>query len=140
MTPGEVTRRFEQALRAEDERARREHARSSERVPLVEDAFHPIVEAAEEIRERLYTEPSLKFAITPDSVCITLADRSLHFTYSSETESFVGEETGYSWYDRELYAERFRWETAEDCVEAMIRLCARYVHMARAVKAAHEGA
>ena len=78
-------------------------------------------------------------AITPDSVWITLADRSLHFTCSSETESFTGEESGYSWYDREFYAERYRWDTAEDCVEAMIRLCARYVHMARAVKAAQQG-
>ena len=34
-------------------------------------------------------------------------------------------------YDGELYAESYRWNSAETCVAAMIRLCARYARMAR---------
>ncbi len=136
MVPGDVTKRLEQAIRQEEQRARREHARSSERQPLVEDAFHPVVEAANEIRERLYTETSLHFTINPDSVWITLGERTLRFAYSLASEKFIGEESGYNWYDAEPYTENYEWDTAEACIDAMIRSCARYAHMARAIKSA----
>jgi hypothetical protein len=92
-------------------------------------------QAAEEIREELQHLPNIEFTINPGSVWITLADRCLWFGYDQQERRFVGEESTHSWYDGEIYAENYQWDTAEPCIAAMIRLCARYARMARNIGA-----
>jgi hypothetical protein len=99
-------------------------------------AFKPVREAASELRDELRSIADINFAINPDSVCITLIDRELWFGYDTGSQHFAGEESAHSWYGGERYATQFAWADAEACIEAMIRSCAQYFRMARAVNAA----
>lgn len=111
-------------------RATREHSAEAEA------AFGFVREAAGELRDQLQSIPGIAFTINPDSVCITLVDRELWFGYDSGSQKFVGEESAHSWYDAERYATQSEWANAEACVDAMIRSCAQYFRMARAIDAA----
>lgn len=108
----------------------------TDRESSAEAAFKPVREAASELRDELKSIADIKFAINPDSVCITLIDRELWFDYDTGSQHFAGEESAHSWYDGERYATQFAWADAEACIEAMIRSCAQYFRMARAVNAA----
>ena len=101
-------------------------------------AFKPVREAAIELRNELKSIADIKFSINPDSVCITLVDRELWFSYDIKSQEFTGEESTHTWYDRERYATQFVWADAEACIDAMIRSCAQYFRMARALNAASE--
>ena len=123
--------RLEEAIREESERSLERLRISREGDTDVNREFEPVRQAAEEIREELQHLPSIEFTVNPGSVWITLADRSLWFGYDRQERHFVGEESAHSWHDGELHADRYKWDTAETCVAAMIRLCARYARMAR---------
>lgn len=131
-----IRERLEAAIRkAEESRLDRLRA-AHERTARAERAFDPVRRAAEEIREHLQSVHSIGFTITPMSVCITLVDRELWFSYDEDSRKFIGEESAHSWYDGERYAQRYEWNSAEECIDAMIRLCAQYVRMAREIGSA----
>lgn len=96
-------------------------------------AFGPVRDAAIELRDELKSAKDIKFSINPDSVCITFVDRELWFGYDTTSQEFTGEESAHSWYDGERYATKFAWPNVDACIGAMIRLCAQYLRMARAV-------
>jgi hypothetical protein len=123
--------RLEDEIRREDARGARRLRTSREGAGGSAQAFGPIRQAAEEIREELQSVPSVEFAINPESVWISLADRDLTFSYDPQSGHFLGEEQAHAWYDGEGYSESYRWASAEACIEGMIRLCARYARMAR---------
>jgi hypothetical protein len=125
--------RLEAAIRAADERSLSHLRASSESMAEAEKAMQPVRQAAEEISEELRSTPSIRFTINPESVCISLADSELWCTYEPQSQKFTGEESAHSWYDGERYAERYEWANAEECIDAMIRLCAQFVRMARAI-------
>ena len=131
-----VKDRLEQAIREEDT-GRLDRLKSVRQTARgAEERFEPIRQAAEEIREQLQPLGGIEFTISPDSVWITLADRELSFGYDPAAQRFIGEETAHSWYDGERYAERYEWANAEECIDAMIKLCAQFVRMARAISTA----
>ena len=99
-------------------------------------AFRPVRDAAIELRDELKSAKDIKFSINPDSVCIAFVDRELWFTYDATSHEFTGEESAHSWYDGERYATKFAWPNVDACIGAMIRLCAQYLRMARAVEMA----
>ncbi len=136
--PGDIRDRLEEAIRVENERRWNRIRDSHESDREAEKQFRPVRLAAEELREELQSLPSIEFSISPHGVWITLGDRDLRFGYNVRTRHFVGEEAAHSWYDGEAYADRYEWDTAEACIDAMIRLCAKYVRMARAIGAATE--
>jgi hypothetical protein len=131
-----VKERLREVIRKEEKKLSEDRRLAHRRDHAAEEAFAPIRQAAEEIKEELRTVPSLEFTVNPTSVWITLFDRELSFSYDAESQSFVGEDRGYSWYDGETYAESYAWPTADECVDAMIRLSAAYARMARAIQAA----
>lgn len=131
-----IRERLEEAIGEEDRRTRSRLEESHERARGAEQAFAPVRQAVEEVREQLEALPSIEFAINPDSVWITLADRELTVSYDPHTGRFIGEERAHAWYDGEPYAEIYEWDGAEACIDAVIRLCARYVRMVRAITAA----
>lgn len=132
--PSNVRDRLEQAIRDEEEKTLSRVRASHESAHGAEEEFEPVRQAAEEIREELRSVPDIEFSINPDNVRIALADRDLKFSYSIESRNFVGDEGAHSWYDGEPYAEGYEWDTADACIDAMIRLCARYARMARAIR------
>ena len=134
--PSDISEKLEQAIQVEEKRtlARLRAFHESDR--SAEDKFRPVRLAAEEIRERLQSAPGIEFTIQPARVWITLSDRDLVLTYDLRSDKFIGEESAHSWYDAERYSERYEWDTAEHCIDAMIRLCAKYVWLARAIRAA----
>ena len=136
--PSDIRERLENVIRAEDEKNRNRLRASHESARGVEEKFEPVRQAAEELREQLQSLPSIEFTIKPDSVWLTLADRDLRFGYSIDSQKFVGEEAAHSWYDGELYADHYEWDTTEACIDAIIRFCAKYVRMARAIRVAAE--
>jgi len=95
------------------------------------EAFRPVRRAAEELREEVKDLPDLHISIEPDSVGITLYDRSLWFSYDTARRSFVGSETLSLWMEGGTREESHKWNAAEDCIEAMIQATARYVALAR---------
>lgn len=96
----------------------------------IETVFRPVSEAAEELRRELAHVPGLAIAVAPDQVRVELYDRNLWFSYSPEERKFVGSELSSLWMEGGLREEHFAWGTAEACIEAMIRACARYVSLA----------
>lgn len=134
-----VRERLEQAMQDEDARQQDRLARMQRTAHGAEEKFEPVRQAAEEIREQLQTVSGIAFTIGPASVSISLSDRELSFGYDPTVPGFVGEEIAHSWFDGEPYAETYQWETAESCIEAMIRLCARYARMANAIAAGVPG-
>ena len=134
--PSDIRNRFEQAIRDEDEKSLGRLRASHESTRLAEEQFAPVRQAAEELREQVLPIPSIKFTVNPDSAWIALADRDLRFTYDADSLTFTCEEGAHSWHDGESYSDRYEWDDADACIDAMIRLCAKYVRMARAISAA----
>lgn len=134
--PSDIRNRFEQAIRDEDEKSLGRLRASRESTRLTEERFVPVRQAAEELREQIQPAPSIEFTVNPDSVWIALGDRDLRFTYDADLLKFTCEEGAHSWYDGEPYSDRYEWDDADACIDAMIRLCAKYVRMARAISAA----
>lgn len=128
-----VREQLEQAMRDEDAKRQDRLVRMQRNARGSEEKFEPVRQAAEEIREQLQTVPGIAFTIGPASVSISLSDRDLSFGYDPATPCFVGGEIAHSWYDGEPNTETYQWATAEGCIEAMIRLCARYARMANAI-------
>ena len=116
--PSDISKKLEQAIRDEEEMTLSRLRAASESDRSAEDKFRPVRLAAEEIRERLQSAPSIEFTIQPASVWISLADRDLAVTYDIRSDKFIGEESGYNWYDSEPYAENYEWDTAEACIDA----------------------
>ena len=135
-----VRERLEQAMQQEDAKHQARLARMRKAERGTEERFEPVRQAAEEIREQLQTIPGIAFTIDPIGVSISLSDRSLSFGYDPAAKGFVGEEITHSWYDGEAHIETFGWPSAEACIDAMIRLCARYARMANAIAAETRGA
>ncbi len=131
----DIRARLETAILEAEEVSRSRLRASRELASGSETAFTPIRQAAEEIREQLRSLPSIKFTINPDSVIITLMDRELWFGYDAQSGTYLAEESAHSWYDAERYAKSGEWTSADKCTDAMIRLCAEYVRMARAINA-----
>jgi hypothetical protein len=72
-------------------------------------------------------------------VWITLFDREIRLNYDSTSGKFFAEESGHGWYDGETYVDVHSWNTAEECIDAMIRFSAAYARMARAIQSARSG-
>jgi len=134
--PNDIVEKLEEAIRVEEQRTLARLKASHEADRSAEEKFLPVRQAAEEIRERLESVPSIEFTIRPAGVWITLADRDLVLSYDLGSDKFIGEESAHSWYDAERYSERYEWDTDKQCVDAMIRLCAKYVWLARVIRAA----
>lgn len=133
---GYIGDRLERAIRDEDEKSLGRLRASHQSARGAEEKFKPVRQAAEELGEQLLPLPSIALMVNSDNVWLTLADRELKFSYDIHSHNFVGEEGAHSWHDGEPYADRYEWATANDCIDAMIRLCAKYVRMARAINAA----
>jgi hypothetical protein len=131
-----IKERLAAAIEAADRETSELLAATRERSAEAEAAFRPVWAAANELREELLAVNGIELTINPDSVCITLVDRELWFSYDPEAHEFFGEESAHSWYDGERYGTRFTWSDAEACIESMIRSCAQYCRMARAINAA----
>jgi hypothetical protein len=134
--PSNITRRLEAAIREADIKNRNRLRLARAVKPDVAKAFAPVTAAAREIRDHLRSVPGLQFTLGPDSVSIALGDQELWLSYDPLSGKFVGEESAHSWYDGERYAERYEWSSAEACTDALIRFCAQYVRMARAINQA----
>jgi hypothetical protein len=132
----DVRERLRAAIREANENNLATRRASRDVTAEAEIAFRPVRTAAEEIRDELQSTPGIKFTINPESVCASLVDRELWCSYDAEQQRFVGEESAHSWYDGARYAERYEWMSAEECIDAMIRLCAQYARMARAINEA----
>ena len=131
-----IKKRLAAAIKAADKKSQDSLRSARGRYAEGGRVFEPVRKAAEELREELNSVPGIHFTINPESVCITLVDRELWFSYDDEAKDFFGEESAHSWYDGERFATRFAWSDAEACVEAMIRSCAQYFRMARAINEA----
>lgn len=131
--PSDIGSRLQQAIREEEKRASQERQASHERDRAAEQQFRPVMQAGEELQRELKSVPAIDVVVNPDSLWITLADQELRFSYDSGARRFVGEASGHSWRDGEIYAERHEWDSADACIDAMIRLCAKFVRMARAI-------
>jgi hypothetical protein len=129
---GEIAARLQSAIQEEEEKAaRRRSARAD--AGTTARAFQPVMQAAEELQRALQSTPGIKLTVNPDSVWLSLADRELKVTYDPASHCFVGDESAHAWFDGEPYSDRHKWNTADACIEALIRLCARYVRMANAI-------
>ena len=137
---GSIRDRLRETILAEDDRVFKARRETHEKLHAAEDRFRPVCQAAEEIREELAAVPSLEFTVNPTSVWITLFDREIRLNYDAESGKFFGEEGGHSWYDGETYVDMHSWNTAEECIDAMIRFSATYARMARAIQSAGSGA
>ena len=131
----DISTRLEQAIRDEEHRASERVRVRHEGARAAEEKFEPVRQAAEELCQELASAPNIKVTVNPDSVWITLADRELSLWYKQSSERFAGEESAHSWYDGEACKFSYEWESAEDCIGSLIRLCARYVLMDRAIRA-----
>lgn len=129
----DIRERLHAAIREADEKRLQAMEAVRETTAEAEVALEPVRQAAEEIREEVRSIPSIKLTINPDSIGVSLADREFWCTYDAQSRKFLGEESAHSWYDGERYAERYEWATADACIDAMIRLCADFVGMARAI-------
>jgi len=131
--PQSIKDRLEAAILEDAARSQRRTAGPREGERAATREFEPVRHAAEDIRDQLEALPSIKFAINPSDVWISLADRDLWIGYDVSSGSFLGIENSHAWVDGELYSDNYTWDSAEACVEAMIRFCARYVRMARVI-------
>jgi hypothetical protein len=129
---GDIATRLQLAIQEEEKKAARRHTARAD-AGTTEQTFQPVMQAAEELQRALQSTPSIKLTINPDSVWLSLADRELKVTYDPASHRFVGDESAHAWFDGEPYSDRHKWQTADACIEALIRLCARYVRMAQAI-------
>ena len=126
-----IKERLELAIRQDSARNLQRTRRADRSGKAAQLEFEPVRRAAEDIREQLESTSSIRFTINPSDVWITLADRDVWFGYDAPSRSYVGTESSHSWFDGELYTDSYKWDSPEICVEAMIRICARYARMAR---------
>jgi hypothetical protein len=131
--PSDIGDRLEKAIREEDEKTLNRIRKSRESARDAEREFGPVRQAVEQIRDELQSMPSIEFTINPDNAWITLADREVWLGYDIDSRKFIGEECSHSWYDGEPYADHYKWDTVDECTDALIRFCARYVRMARTI-------
>jgi hypothetical protein len=61
-------------------------------------------------------------------------DKQFWFAYDSAAGCLVGDELGYSWLESELREERYQWKDAQESIDAMVRVCARYATLAQAIR------
>nr|PZN85877.1 MAG: hypothetical protein DIU57_05685 [Pseudomonadota bacterium] len=132
----DVKSRLEQAIREADERSQITFRQIHAVEPEVANAFAPVAEAARELEDYMRSIQGIEFTISPASVSIRLGDLELWVTYDPRSKKFVGEESAHSWYDSVRYADRYEWSSAEECTDALIRFCAQYYRMARAINQA----
>ncbi len=119
-----------------------EEERARPRIPMeqrraeqaAEELFAPVRQAAVELSDALKEFPEIEFAINPDSICVDLFDKQFWFSYDPSRHCFVGDEFGYSWLESELREEQYQWKDAQECIDAMIRVCARYATLAQAIR------
>lgn len=116
------------------QRALRRSEAVEQRDAETEAAFRPVREAADELRNELADIPAIRIEIQPIQVGIGLYDKHLWFGYDREQRAFIGSETDTLWMEGGIREKSSRWESAEDCVEAMIQACARYVALADAIR------
>lgn len=131
--PKDIGTRLRQAIQEEEARASKRLQSLDESARLAEQKFEPVKQAAVDLQHELAAVPGIEVTVNPDSVWVTLADRELRFSYNSGSQRFIGEEAVHSWYDGEAYSDLYEWDRAEACIESLIRLCAKYVRMARAI-------
>lgn len=131
--PSDVKNRLEAAIREADEKSRSRFRQAHAVDPEVAKAFAPVTQAAGELEEHLRAMPGIEFTTGPASVSVRLGDLELWLSYDPQSGKFVGEESAHSWYDSERYAENYEWTSAEECTDALIRFCAQYYRMARAI-------
>lgn len=134
--PSDIKRRLEAAIREAEDRSRKRFREEAAVTDDVAEGFRPIIEAAQEIKEYLRSIPGIEVVMSPESVTIALGDLEFWVTYDPATKKYVGEETAPSWYDDEIYTERYTWSSAEECANALIKFTAQYVRMARAINRA----
>jgi len=134
MTMSEIRERLRKAIERQRPAAAVRPPRSGD-----VEAFRPVRRAAEELRAEIKDLPDLHVSIEPDSVGITLYDRFLWFSYDAGRRSFVGSETLSLWMEGGAREESYKWDTAEDCIEAMIQATARYVALARSATRLRSG-
>lgn len=132
----DVKSRLEEAIREADEKSQITFRQVHAVDPEAASAFAPVVEAARELEEYMRSVQGIEFTIAPASVSIRLGDLELWVTYDLRSKKFVGEESAHSWYDSVRYADRYEWSSAEECTDALIRFCAQYYRMARAINQA----
>lgn len=130
---GDIKSRLEAAIREADEKSRSRFRQAHAVEPEVASAFAPVVNAAQELEEYMRSVPGLEFTITPGALSVRLGDLELWLSYDPHTRRYVGEESAHSWYDSERYADNYEWSSAEECTNALIRFCAQYYRMARAI-------
>lgn len=93
----------------------------------------PIAVAARQLADEVAHVPEIRFTISPEAVWIELYDRHLFFGFDPKRNLYIADEIDHSWLDRDVREESYSWEKAEDCVDAMVRFCARYLLLARAL-------
>lgn len=96
--------------------------------------FRPVHEAAKELSDELAKVPGLGIEIEPTSVWIGFYDKHFWLGYDAEEHAFVGSETDTLWMEGGIREHSFRWNSADECTEAMIQACARYVSLAEAMR------
>lgn len=98
----------------------------------VAEAFRPVRQAAEELRDELRRLPGLALTIAPDSIWVDFYDKHLWFSYDLEKRRFVGSELDTLWMEGGQREEHHEWATADACIDAMIQALARYASLAEA--------
>ncbi len=136
--PSDVKRRLEAAIREADEKSRAGFREARVVSPEITQAFAPVEAAARELEDYIRSIPGVSLMINPDSILLKLGDLELWLSYDPSSKIYVGEESGHSWYDSERFAEHYTWPSAEECTDALIRSCAEYVRMARAISQSAE--
>jgi hypothetical protein len=130
-----IKEKLKQAIEAERSRGRPPRPPKRTGGRSAEQAFAPVRKAAQEIAAELADLPELRITTDPESVWVELYDKHFCFAVDSASGRFVGDELGYSWLEPELQEAAFSWNTATECVDALLRACARYVVLARAIRA-----
>jgi hypothetical protein len=125
--------RLRRAIEVERSRGRPPRRDKGESGPPAEEAFAPVRKAAQDIAAELADLPELRIAIEPETVWVDLYDK--HFCFAVDDRGqFVGDELGYGWLEPELNEARYTWRIADECVDALVRACARYVILAHAIR------
>lgn len=133
--PDLIKDKLKQAIEEERSRGRPSRRAAGKAEPGDAEAFAPVRQAAREITAELVELPELRITIDTESVWVELYDKHFCFAFDAASGHFVGDELSYSWLDRELHEETYRWDTVEECIDGLVRACAHYVVLARAITA-----
>lgn len=131
--PDSIKDKLKQAIK--EERSRGHPSRHAAHRAGQSDAgaFAPVRKAAQEITDELVDLPELRITINPESVWVELYDKHFCFAYDAASGHFMGDELSSSWLEREQREETYHWDTVEECVDGLVRACARYVVLAHAI-------